>query len=143
MGPLTRDCPPKPPRGSHWLAGRKRRAARTAAEQKEMQAALRRDERRCRRVRCPYMRHKPVVDPAHMVHRGMGGDPKGTRTTRATVISLCRVHHGLYDTDKLRIFPLTPEDFDGPCDYHEQDPETGEWRHIGTESRVGVSVART
>jgi len=142
MSPLPMGtAQPKPAKGSHWLAGRKRRGERTAHEQREMQAAKKRDGNVCRRPRCRFMHLKPAIDPAHQKHRGMGGDPKGTRTTRATVISLCRPHHGMYDVDDLRIEPLTADNFDGPCDWFEADPETGVLLHVGTEKAIGVSVA--
>jgi hypothetical protein len=78
-----------------------------------------------------------------MQHRGMGGDPKGTRTTRATVISLCRIDHGRYDRGDLRIEPLTAKDFDGPCEFHDRNDETGQFEHVGTETRIGVSTVRS
>jgi hypothetical protein len=131
----------KPAKGSSLLQKRTTRQARVAAEQKAMKAAKARDGQQCRHPRCGYKSKQLPIDPCHQVHRGMGGDPKGTRTTRATVISLCRIHHGLYDAGDLRIEPLTGQDFDGPCEFHERHPETGEFVHIGTEKRLGVSVA--
>lgn len=134
----------KSPKGAAMVKSRVTRRKRVSDEQKAMQAALKRDGRKCRRPRCEFAPLKLTVDPCHMVHRGMGGNPKGDRTTRATVIALCRRHHGMYDkTDharELRIEPLTPLDFDGVCEFYETNPETGKLEHVGTEKRIGVSV---
>jgi hypothetical protein len=108
-----------------------------------MQAALKRDGRVCRFPRCEFTGKKLPIDPAHQTHRGMGGDPKGTRTTRATVIALCRVHHGQWDADEIRIEPLTAATFDGPVSFYRKHPETGRWLHVASETRIGVSEART
>lgn len=132
---------PKPARGTALLASRQRRAERTAHEQREMQAALRRDERKCRVPRCEYATKKLRIEPAHMVHRGMGGDPSGERTTRATVISLCLVHHGQYDHGEIDIVPLTEQEFDGPCDWYVRN-EWFEWELFASEKTIGVSVER-
>jgi hypothetical protein len=130
---------PKPKRGMALLARRQKTAERVKAEQKAMREAKQRDSQTCRRPRC---QHKKLpVDACHMRHRGMGGNPKGDRTTRATVISLCRIDHGLYDAGDLWIEPLTAQDFDGPCEFYEKHQETGVMEHIGTETRIGVSVA--
>ena len=108
----------KPARGSALLASRERRAERTSHEQAEMTAAKVRDEYKCRVPRCIYKSKQLRIDAAHQVHRGMGGDPRGTRTERRTCIALCVVHHGEYDHGDLDISPLTDRVFDGPCEYH-------------------------
>jgi hypothetical protein len=133
---------PKPARGTALLARRTKRRELVAHEQKEMRAAKKRDEGKCRRPRCPYAKDKLTIHAAHMVHRGMGGDPTGTRSSRETIISLCAIHHGMYDASDLWITPLTAQDFDGPCEYFERNPETGQYDHIATETRIGVSVVR-
>ena len=111
-------APPKPAKGSALLASRERRAGRTAHEVEKMAQAKVRDGFQCRVPRCEYRSKDLPIDPAHKVHRGMGGDPRGTRTERETIISLCRVHHGEYDHGDLEIDPLTDREFDGPCEYH-------------------------
>ena len=133
----------KPTRGTALLKSRERRADRTAHEQREMQAALKRDGRVCRFPHCEFRAKKLPIDPAHHVHRGMGGDPKGTRTTRATVIALCRSHHGLWDADRIDIEPLTAAHFDGPASFYAKDEETGRMVHVASETRIGVSETRT
>lgn len=121
------------------------RKAQVAKEQKAMQAALKRDERKCRKPRCTEAKRLDLpIDPCHMKdkHRGMGGNPAGDRTQRQLIISLCRIDHGAYDRGDLWIEPLTADDFDGPCEFHEKHLETGKFQHIGTEKRMGVSTER-
>jgi len=135
--PLT-----KPLKGSALLQRRINRKAVVAAEQKEMRAALTRDGHKCRFPRCD-VRDLPI-DPCHLQHRGMGGNPKGDRTERKTVIALCRIHHGLYDRGELDIEPLTPDVFDGPCDWYVYAilNEPKRRIHWATESRIGISETR-
>ena len=132
----------KPMPGNYDLERKAKRATEKAHEQREMQAALIRDRRTCRVPRCEWMAKKLRVEPAHQRHRGMGGNPSGDRTTRATVIALCIRHHRMYDLEGLEIEPLTAKVFDGPCDYYRRNPETGRREHIGTEKLIGVSEAR-
>lgn len=138
---LVRNAPPKPIRGEAILHARERRATRSAHEKREMQAALKRDGHACRVPHCPYRGKKLPIDPAHQTHRGLGGDPKGTRTTRATVISLCRCCHGLYDRAELDIEPMTAAIFDGPCAFYRRN-ESGRMECFAVEQRIGVSQAR-
>ncbi len=133
---------PKPAKGTALLERRQRRADLVAHEQREMQAALQRDGRKCRVPRCEYAPRKLPIDPCHLKHRGMGGDPSGERTERKTVISLCRVHHGQYDNGGLAIEPLTADVFDGPAAFYREN-ESGRMDCIGVETRIGVSVERS
>jgi hypothetical protein len=133
--PLVKDF-----KGQKLVEHRAKTAAEKAHEQREMQAALKRDERKCRVPRCEYTPRKLPIDPCHLQHRGMGGDPSGERTTRATVISLCRVHHGLYDKGiEFDIKPHTAQQFDGPCDFLRV--VDGKWEVFASEKTIGVSVA--
>jgi hypothetical protein len=125
---------PKPSRGAYLLERKAKRKARVVAEQKQMQAAKRRDGGKCRYPGC-WFKDMPV-DAAHFQHRGIGGNPSGDRTTRATVISLCRIHHGQYDGALLEIEPLTDQMFDGPCVYYKRNQETGTWASIGQDRTV-------
>lgn len=133
----------KPAKGTALLQARERRASRVAAEQKVMQAALRRDEHKCRVPRCEYASKKLPIDPAHKVHRGIGGDPRGTRTTLDTIIGLCRIHHGQYDQGVLVIEPLQEAlGFNGPCAYYVPAEDGSRLVCIGVERVIGVSVER-
>lgn len=105
----------KPALGTALLDRKDRRADRRAAEQMAMRAALKRDGRRCRWPGCTG-KHRGLtlpVDPCHERHRGSGGNPKEDRTTRQTVLALCRRHHGQWDAGLIDIQPLTARGFDG------------------------------
>lgn len=136
-GPL-----PKPVKGTALLASRQRRADRVAHEQREMQAALKRDERKCRVPRCEFAGKKLPIDPCHLTHRGSGGNPSGDRTRRDLIVSLCRVHHGLFDAAQMDVRPQTDAQADGPLDFL-MLAESGRMEVFASE-RVGwVSVERS
>lgn len=137
---------PKPARGTALIERKQRRLDRVAAEQKVMQAALKRDHRVCRNPRCSFKKSlKLPVDPCHAFqHRGSGGNPAGDRTAETKLImSLCRGCHGLLDAGDLSIEPLTPEWCDGLCAFYAKDAETGQMVHLATEKVIGVSVERS
>ena len=132
----------KPMKGEALLDSRQRRADRVAQEQREMQAALHRDQRRCRFQPCVYEPKKLPIDPCHQQHRGMGGDPSGERTTRESIVSLCRVHHGMYDRGEIDVQPRTDRGFDDVCDLYQVNPITGHLEHVASEVRIGISEPR-
>lgn len=138
---MIRNAPAKPLRGEYDLARKARRQDVVSHERKEMQAALDRDGRKCRWPRCPF-RNKLKADPAHLQHRGMGGNPRKDRTTRDSVIALCRRHHDLFDRGELEIEPLTAKGTDGPCEFAARD-ESGTPRLVALEKYIGVSVERS
>jgi len=130
----------KPVKGSAYLAGRDRRADRRDAEQREMQAAMKRDRRRCRWPGCKG-KHRGLdlpVDPSHQIHRGFGGNPALDRTTRATVIALCRKCHQRWDAGEIDIMPRTSAGFDGPVAFHARDPESTVMLHVASERAIGI-----
>lgn len=132
---------PKPLKGEYLLQRKEARAARVAAEQKVMQDAKKRDGGKCRVPRCEYAKRELPVDPCHFTHRGMGGNPDGDRTTREQVISLCRIHHSMFDRGDLDISPMTDAGADGPCAYSVRS-ESGRMEHIATETVIGISTTR-
>lgn len=131
---------PKPRKGDKWLATKATKAERRAHEQREMQAALRRDKRTCRFPRCEF-KGMPV-DPAHLDHRRMGGNPSGDKTDRTTVLALCRRHHDEFDKSEIDIEPLTKNGTAGPCAYYRRT-EAGRWAHVASEKSIRVSEARS
>jgi len=106
---------PKPRRGDALLERRTKRATTVKAEQAEMQAALKRDGRKCRVPACQYMAQNLPIDACHLRHRGMGGNPARDRTTRQQIISLCRIHHGQMDAGELVVYPMTEAGTDRQC----------------------------
>jgi hypothetical protein len=134
----------KPVKGTALLGSRQRRSDRVAAEQREMQAALKRDERKCRVPRCEHVSKKLPIDPCHMRgdHRGMGGNPTGDRTTRDRIFAGCRAHHGLYDADLLDAIPQTAAGANGLMDWYHRAKQSDPWEHFASEKRIGVSETR-
>lgn len=134
----------KPSKGSGYLAGKDRRADRKQAEDKEMAATRKRDGNRCRWHGCngKYRGLDLPIDVAHESHRGMGGNAKLDRTTTAGLICLCRRHHAQWDDTLIDIQPITSAGFNDRVMFLERDRETGGWRHVGSETHMGVSEVR-
>jgi len=128
---------PKPVRGSGLIARRERRLKRVATEQKAMKGAKARDGQQCRNPKCPFKALKLPVDPCHAFqHRGMGGDPSGTRTEQKLIVSACRGCHGLLDAKEIQVEPLDLERMaDGPLAWYRKHAETGRLEHYATERR--------
>lgn len=106
----------KPIKGTALLERKKRRAKTVSHEQKELQACLKRDQRKCRFPGCNGKLHGQVlpIDPCHVKrpdgtwHRGAGGDRTGgTKTDRRWSLSMCRAHHGQYDAGLIDIRPAS------------------------------------
>jgi hypothetical protein len=123
----------KPLRGTALLERRARTKTTKAHERTVMAEARRRDHGRCRVPGCRYRLQAIPVDVCHRQHRGMGGNATGDRTTRPTLISLCRIHHGLWDRAELRIDALTKQEFDGPVAVYARASDG--WTPIGVEGR--------
>jgi hypothetical protein len=132
----------KPTRGTALLEHRQRRAELVQHERREMQAAKKRDGNKCRVPYCEFASMKLPIDVAHMRHRGMGGNPKGDRTERRLLVTLCRRHHGLYDGAELEIEPMTAALMDGPLLFA-QLSESGHMETFAVERSIGVSETRT
>ncbi len=107
----------KPLKGEYLLERKAQRAKRVADEQKVMQDAKKRDGGKCRIPNCEYAKRDLPIDVCHFFHRGMGGNPAGDRTTREQLISMCRIHHSLFDRGDLDVSPMTSAQADGPCAY--------------------------
>jgi hypothetical protein len=140
---LIRNAAPKPLRGAYKLERAAKRSARVAAEQKVMQAAKRRDGGKCRWPRCEFK--ALAVEPAHMDHRGMGGNPSGDKTQRHKIIALCVRHHDQFDgraVPDIDIVPVYAEQgTDGPCAFYQRS-EWGRMEHVATERFIGISETR-
>lgn len=132
----------RPVKGQKLLAHRDKTAQEKAHEQREMQAALKRDERKCRVPRCEFAPKKLPVDPCHLIHRGSGGNPSGDRTRRDLIFAACRVHHGMYDAAQIDVRPQTSKGTDGPMDFFKQT-EGGRWELFASERTTWVSTERS
>lgn len=135
---------PKPVRGTALIERRQRRLDRVAAEQKVMQAALKRDGQKCRNPLCGFKKSLELpIDACHAFkHRGLGGDPSGERTADTKlIIAFCRGCHGLFDAGEFDIEPLTLDWCDDVCAFFYKNPESGRMEQKATETKLGVSVA--
>lgn len=96
---------------------RKVKAERKYKEDAEMRHVRRRD-RWCRFPLCGCSRYKLPLDVSHKNHRGMGGNPAGDRTDRATMVLVCRQRHRVgrvaLDRGTLRWEALTELGAEGP-----------------------------
>lgn len=103
---LERTASSKPPKGEFLLERRGKSRSRVTAEQKVMREAVRLDGHRCRYPKCAY-RDIPI-DACHVIHRGMGGNPKLDRTTLESIFAGCRIHHGQYDRGEFDVRFMVP-----------------------------------
>ena len=107
---------PKPTASARQAAQRKRQRARRAREQRAKRRVRVRDRNRCRFPLC--RASGPALQVAHLVHKGMGGNPAGDRSGEGGLILLCALHHqfGAISLHRgtLRVRPLTAKGTNGP-----------------------------
>lgn len=124
----------KPIKGTSLLGSRDRRQSRVASEQSIMRAC--RKHGKCIVPNCEYRTRKLPIDACHVIHRGIGGDPKGTRTTPNKLFPACRIHHGMHDRGELEVKPLNKQlDYRLPCKLSLVAAD-------GTKTFIGISEAR-
>lgn len=99
---------PKPAKGSTTALRRRKARQVKSYERAVMNQARERDGNCCR-----YCGKHPG-EVAHMSHRGMGGNPSGSRTVAPKLLVLCKWHHVMYDAAQLVIDPLTSDGANGP-----------------------------
>lgn len=113
------------------------RKASKAKEDATMAAARKRDVY-CRFPLCGCGKLRLVLDVSHQVHRGMGGNPAGDRTTLATLVLVCRARHRQnhysIDMGTLRWHALTPAGAAGPIAWEALNPVTNRWQKIARET---------
>lgn len=121
-----------------------RRADRRDAEQAVMHAAKVRDGHKCRWPGCTgRYRGLPLrIEAAHELHRAMGGNPSGDRTTLPLLVTLCERHHDQWDDALIAIEPVTDAGFNGPAAFYLIDKETGAKAHVVSERSIGISEPR-
>lgn len=130
----------KPLRGEFLAERRQRSKDKSAAEQKIMRQAKRRDGG-CRYPHCDCHKLKMPIAACHETHRGMGGNPKLDRTTVEQLISLCGRRHDEWDRGLIAIVPQDRAiGFNGPADWYRVD-QRGRLEQFASEKRIGVSVA--
>ena len=129
------------------MSERTTRLERQAYERAE-KANVRRRDRVCRFPLCGCRALKLPVEVAHCLHhKGMGGNPTGTRSTRAGMILLCRHRHRdgavSWHHGTLRAQPLTDAGTNGPVAWEVEGRAAGlnpygGWRCIAVERAGGV-----
>jgi hypothetical protein len=142
----------KPPRGQYKAEQKAKKAEARSFEDEQKDMVRKRDGKRCR---WPFCRHRRVaLHVAHLVAKGMGGDPTGERSMADKMIQLCEPHHlwdpqeghpdGCLEHHQLAIEPLTDRGTDGPCVFKRVrivTTATGMeelWFEVARERSVGV-----
>lgn len=137
---------PKPARGSGRKAIRSRRAKVESHEQALKRQSKALDGFKCRVPKCPFRVQRDALHSAHRVHKGIGGDPAGTRTCLEDLVTLCPIHHGQYDGKlggqqlEIRYLDRTKR-FRGPCVFYGREGD--KWVQMGVERDVGVVIGAT
>lgn len=132
----------KPRRGSLALEREERSAVRLAKEDAAKWAAKARDFHRCRWPEAH--KCKGFLEGAHLVPKGMGGDPSLLRTSRAGIVTLCAwIHRRGPETlehHELKIEPETPAGADGPLSFWRRRDEAGSstYHLVARERSIGV-----
>jgi len=141
---------PKPSRTASKKRKCDQRMSRSLVEQKNKRSARARDKFKCRFPWCGCARIKLSIDArlevSHDVHKGMGGNPSGDRSTTAGLITLCRHRHqdGRVSRHKgtLRTRYLTHRGNDGPVAWEVDldafsEPSMGaRWFEVAREKAV-------
>lgn len=135
---------PKDARGEQRIAQKVQRKATVTAQERVMEAAKRRDGRRCRwphetaqeREMCRML----GVEACHLEHRGAGGDKRLVRTKLELLITFGARCHDRYDgrlgERNRRVRFLTPQKASGSCAFEVK--KGGAWWEIGREISIGV-----
>lgn len=120
----------------------RRRNGRKSREQSTKTQLRVRDGIGCRWPGCEFWKHGVVVEGAHLIDKGMGGDPKQLRTQVELMIRLCKVHHQgpqSIHSGHREIEFLTARKADGPCKFKSRKSLDDRWTVDGIENDWDVS----
>ena len=96
----------------------------------------------CRWPGCEYWKQGVIVEGAHLVDKGMGGDPKQLRTKIELMMRLCKVHHqgphSLHSGHRQILF-MTPRQANGPCMFETRKTLDDIWVTDGIEDEYELS----
>lgn len=130
MAPLT-----KPSAATRRLVKHQARQSLKAHEATEKAKVRKRDGYRCRFPLCGCHALKLRLEVAHLHHKGIGGNPKGDRSTAAGMVLLCVQRHqdGLvsWHHGTLRAVPLTPEGANGNLQWEVREGD--DWIVVAVE----------
>jgi hypothetical protein len=148
--PECRRCFPKLEKPRRIDRHKAKRSTRRAAEQHERaeKAKVRYRDGYCRFPRCGCKRLHMRLEVSHDVHKGMGGNVAGDRSTADQMMLLCwqRHQHGQVSihAGTLRAVALTARGFDGPVRWEVDERIVNDnltfvsqpiWRAVYVESR--------
>jgi hypothetical protein len=103
--------------------GRFKRKPVRAPERAAKLASKQRDRWACRYPDCP-VQGRGLVHSAHLRGKGMGGDPLGLVSDKASdYVSLCPQHHRLLDEHFVEL-AVTPAGGDGPVEFRPRNERT-------------------
>lgn len=91
----------------------------------------------CRWPGCEYWKHGVIVEGAHLIDKGMGGDPKQFRTQLELMMRLCKIHHqgsASLHSGHREIEFLTERKANGPCAFKTRKTHLDPWVTDGIEN---------
>lgn len=96
----------------------------------------------CRWPGCEYWKQGVIVEGAHLVDKGAGGDPKQLRTQVDLMMRLCKIHHqgpmSLHSGHREIVF-LTDRNANGPCTFKTRKTLDDIWIVDGVEDEYELS----
>ena len=125
----------------------KARLERRDEELQHKELVRKRDLRRCRFPLCGCRKFGFSVHVSHQQHKGMGGNPKGDRSTTDKMLVLCAARHRLHrfalDRGTIKWVGLTRHGADGPVKWLVDMPTLvdeqhgrSRWVEVARERRV-------
>jgi hypothetical protein len=112
----------KPVKGSATAARRQVAKVRVRRENAEKAKVREREQRHCRFPLCPCHRLNWRREVAHKRHKGMGGQPEGSRSLASVMMLVCHWRHQAapvsLHSGRWRWEPLTDQGTDGPVSFH-------------------------
>lgn len=146
----------KPAKGTALRERRKRRR-KTKTKETDAKRDVRLRDRYCRFPLCGCKRAGYALHVSHKVHKGMGGNPAGDRSTADSMVYICAPRHREHvlsiDRGTLRWVALTPMGAEGPIAWEYQPgevflpltnmlmtrlPVRGEWFELARERSIHV-----
>lgn len=138
----------KPSRTDRKKLTLSRRRERKQNEDGAKAEVRKRDKFRCRFPLCGCGKLKLPLEVSHDFHKGIGGNPKGDRSTPEIMVLLCNHRHQYGKVSRhagtLRALAQTGDGYNGPVTWQVEGsalgmPEwDGQWIELARESSPGV-----
>jgi hypothetical protein len=135
----------KPSKTKRTIERRKTRRVQVSDEQKNKLEVRLRDHYKCRFPLCGCRSLRLQLESSHVVHKGMGGNPAGDRSTVDQMVLLCSHRHrdGIVAIHKgtLRLRYLSSFKASGPVAWEVpasilHHTKTDKWIEVARETRV-------